>query len=164
MAEHGGGHDLALGRLDGFERGTDGGSVDIGPWLAEQVEDTQPDLGAHGAQATEARLRGVQVEAVVTHEPGEHESRSAGGVDGQRRRCAHGDEGGEPGRPGLLHHLDRRPTADEQAAARRWQRTLEQERSDDLVDGVVTADVLAGEDDLAGCGRRRRPRARRRSR
>ena len=40
VAEHGGGDDLAVGRLDGLEGGADGRPIDVGPRLAEQVEDT----------------------------------------------------------------------------------------------------------------------------
>ena len=62
----------------------------------------------------------------------------------------------EAGGPGLLHELDRGPAADEQAAPRRRQHPFEQQGADDLVDGVVATDVLAGDDDPARRVERRR--------
>ena len=40
------------------------------------------------------------------------------GLDRQRRRCAHGHDRGEPGRPRLLHDLERCPTAHGRARGR----------------------------------------------
>ena len=65
------------------------------------------------------------------------------GVDRQCGRRAHRQQRAESGRPGLLHHLDARPTAHEQPeAVRRNGTSGEHHRPDDLVDGVVSADVL----------------------
>ena len=103
--------------------------------------------GADGSGPTASR---VDVEGVAPHEPGEGEPGRGGGLDRQGRRRRHGDHRLEPGGPRLLHHLERGPTADEQAQAGGRQAVVEQQPTDHLVDGVVAADVLA--DDAEGAG------------
>ncbi len=115
-------------------------------------------------------LGGVDVELIAPDEAREQQPGAARRVDRERRRRADRDERREPRRPRLLHHLDARPSADEEAeiggarCMRAEVEPLEHHRPDDLVDGVVPADVLAQPGDptvavehrrgVAGTGRR----------
>ena len=65
-----------------------------------------------------------------------------GDTDGKRRRRRHGDEnrGAENGR--LLHHLDRNAAGEKHNAAASVD-LMASERADELVQGIVTANVLA---------------------
>ena len=70
-------------------------------------------------------------------------------LDRQRRRGADGDDRREPRCPCFLDHLDAGGSADEQTVATGREVAGEQQRTDDLVDSVVTADVFANKTDVA---------------
>ena len=81
----------------------------------------RPGFDAHAAQATERSRRAARrrsgaytLNRSPRTKPTSVRLRAAGGVDRERRRRAHRDEGAEPGGPRLLHHLEARPPADEQ--------------------------------------------------
>src|SRR5690606_2722385 len=73
-----------------------------------------------------------------------------GELHGERARGADGGEERAAGHHRLLHQLEARAAADDDAEARERQRVRHQAVADQLVERVVAADVLADEGDLAG--------------
>src|SRR3954471_1284276 len=93
-------------------------------------------------------IESVEVHLAVAGKPGERQAGGVRGLDREARGRAHGDDRGEARRPGLLHDLEARSTADVQRELRRRKPIVEQQTPHDLVDGVVAADVFAQHDDL----------------
>ncbi len=66
-----------------------------------------------------------------------------GQAHGQARRGAHGRQDGDAGHHRLLHQLEARPAADQQHGLGERRAAGEELAADQLVQGVVPADVLA---------------------
>ena len=92
---------------------------------------------------------GVHVAAPVADEPDDRHPEPLPRLDGERGRRAHRAHDGDPRHGGLLHDLERRPSAHLQDVARQGQPARQQLLADHLVDGVVPAHVLTQGDELA---------------
>ena len=91
----------------------------------------------------------VDGRGAVAHEAAEREPPVVGELDRERRRRADGHEHGTPGDGRLLHELEREPSADAEHLPRERQHALDEGPADDLVHGVVPADVLPDAPELA---------------
>ena len=87
---------------------------------------------------------------IAAHEADEGHPCLLRGLDRQRRRRAHRDDRAEAGGPRLLHDLEPGPTAHVEAQLGGREPAVEQEPADDLVDGVVAADVLPHQERSTG--------------
>ena len=86
---------------------------------------------------------GVDVEAFGPDEAEQGHAVLAGQLDGQARRRADGRQHRDAGDRRLLHQLEARPAADQQDGVVEGRAAGEERRADELVQGVVPADVLA---------------------
>src|SRR5207249_5704141 len=97
----------------------------------------------------DALRRCVHVEAVLAQKAHERHPEALGRRDGEAGRRADGGEDREAGRDRLLHDLISGTTAHRQHTVAERQQSVEERATDDLIDGVVPADVLAQELELA---------------
>src|SRR5439155_6754755 len=92
---------------------------------------------------------GIDVRAAVAREAEHRHPELVGGLDGEARRRRHGDHHGETGDRRLLHHLEAHPPGQHEDVVGLDPGPGEQGRADELVDGVVPADVLPHGDERA---------------
>src|SRR5439155_4671523 len=88
-------------------------------------------------------------EAIVAKKTNERHTEAFGGRDGEARGSADRCKDRNPRGDGLLHHFVSGPTAHREHRPSQRQATVEKRAADDLVDRVVTADVLAKKLELA---------------
>ena len=94
------------------------------------------------------RLR-VDGRPALPHPAAERDAAVGRELDCERGRRADRDEHGAAGDRSLLHQLEGQPPADAKNVLREREETGEERPADDLVDRVVTADVLAHAQELA---------------
>src|SRR5260221_2764667 len=87
----------------------------------------------------------VHVEPPVAYEPDHGLTQLLGGRDRQARRRRNRAEHRDARNGSLLHELERQAPRDEKDVAYKWQLALEQRVTDELVERVVTTDVLTGD-------------------
>src|SRR5688572_9568985 len=91
----------------------------------------------------------VDVEAVRLQKPDQRDAELAREFYGERRRRADGRDERHAGHLRFLHELEARAAADDDAASFKRHLATQQRVTDELVERVVPADVLAQRDDLA---------------
>ena len=106
-------------------------------------------LVAYLPVAEERRPR-VDIEPPVAREADERQSGGARRLDRQARRRADGDDGGNAGHRRLSGRSRRRRGRSRRGRRRRPAAARRERGADDLVHGVVTADVLAQQPERAG--------------
>ena len=99
----------------------------------------------------------VHVEVFVAEEPDHGLAEALGRGDREARRRRHRAQHRDTRNRSLLDELERQPAGHEQHLVREWKRPFEHRRTDQLVEGVVPADVFADFDEIA---RDREPRRR----
>ena len=92
---------------------------------------------------------GVDVEACVANEAEQRHAALASQVDRQAGRSPDGPEHGDAGDRRLLHQLEADPAAQHDDPARQRDAASEQLGTDQLVQGVVAADVLPQREQVA---------------
>src|SRR5205085_10462364 len=87
----------------------------------------------------------------ATGEPAQRDPALRRERDGQRARCADADKNRRARHRSLLHELERQPPAHAYGAPVERDQPIEQGTTDDLVERVVPAYVLTGEDQPSVC-------------
>ena len=91
---------------------------------------------------------GVDVEARPAHEADQRLAEPLRGIDREVRRRRDRGEDRNAGDGGLLHDLEAHPAADEEDSIAQREHAGQELRADELVQGVVPADVLAQGDEV----------------
>ena len=92
----------------------------------------------------------VDVEAAAPDEADHGQAEAVGGLHGQARGRRHGADQRDAGHGGLLDQLEAHPAGEHQHLVRQRKFAGQQRPADELVDGVVAADVLPNGHRLTG--------------
>src|SRR5918999_5995717 len=96
----------------------------------------------------EALRVAVDVEAAAPDEADHGKTEPVGGLDGEAGGGRHGADDRNAGHGGLLHELEADPARQHQDTVRQRKVAGQERPADELVDGVVPADVLPDGQDL----------------
>ena len=109
-----------------------------------------------GSRNCDPLLAGVDDESLAAQKTYERQSEFTSELYGQARRrryrCQQRNAGGER----LLHDLEAAAAADEQHMSPEWQAAFQESPPDDLVHGIMSADVFAQDDQFAAGVEKRR--------
>ena len=91
----------------------------------------------------------VNIHRAAAEEADERLPGLAGEVDGEAARSGNGRDEGDAGGEGFLDHLEGHAATQKQHMAVERQEVVHEHMAEDLVEGVVSAHILAGDDEVA---------------
>jgi hypothetical protein len=91
----------------------------------------------------------VNIHRLTAEEADEGLAGIVGEVDGEAAGGGDGGDEGDAGSEGFLNHLEGDAAAEEQDVVIERQEVVHERMTEDLVEGVVTAHIFAGDDEVA---------------